>query len=63
MAAQGIKGLQELIAKLQAPGEVPELMRRALLLLAQHWQALDADERTLEQQIAKAACGDARRAG
>jgi transposase len=60
VAAQGIKGLQELIARLQAPGEVPEMMRGALLLLAQHWQALDADERALEQQIAKAARGDAK---
>jgi transposase len=60
VAAQGIKGLQELIAKLQAPGEVPETMRGALLLLAQHWEALDADERELEQQIAKAARGDAK---
>src|SRR3954453_9908323 len=47
VAAQGIKGLQELIAKLQAPGEVPEPMRGALLLLAEHWQTLDADEREL----------------
>lgn len=60
VAAQGIKGLQELIARLQAPGEVPEVMRKALLLLAEHWQALDADERALEQQIAKAARGDAK---
>jgi transposase len=60
VAAQGIKGLQELIARLQAPGEVPEPMRKALLLLAEHWQALDADERALEQQIAKAARGDAK---
>ena len=60
VAVQGIKGLQELIARLQAPGEVPETMRGALLLLAQHWEALDADERELEQQIAKAARGDAK---
>jgi transposase len=60
VAAQGIKGLRELIARLQAPGEVPEMMRGALLLLAQHWEALDADERELEQQIAKAARGDAK---
>jgi transposase len=60
VAAQGIKGLQELIARLQAPGEVPEPMRKALLLLAEHWQTLDADERELEQQIAKAARGDAK---
>jgi transposase len=30
-------------------------MRAALLVLAKHWQALAADERVLEQQIAKAA--------
>jgi transposase len=60
VAAQGIKGLQELIAKLQEPGKVPEMMRGALLLLAQHWEALDADERELEQQIAKTARGDAK---
>jgi transposase len=60
VAAQGIKGVRELIAKLQAPGEVPEMMRGALLLLARHWEALDADERALEQQIAKAARSDAK---
>src|SRR4051794_17434149 len=59
VAAQGIKGLQELIARLQAPGEVPEVMRGALLLLAQQWQRLDGAERELEQKIAKAARGDA----
>jgi transposase len=59
VAAQGIKGLQELIARLRTPGEVPEVMRGALLLLAEHWQRLDADERELEQKIAKAARGDA----
>src|SRR6266550_2579663 len=59
VAAQGIKGLRELMAKLEAPHEeVPEIMRGALLLLAKHWQALDADERVLEQQIAKAARSD-----
>jgi transposase len=59
VAAQGIEGLRELIARLEAPNEeVPEIMRGALLLLAKHWQALDADERTLEQQIAKAARSD-----
>jgi transposase len=60
VAAQGIKGLQELITRLQAPGAVPEPMRKALLLLAEHWQTLDANERELEQQIAKAARGDAK---
>jgi len=31
------------------------MMRGALLMLAKHWQALNADERVLERQIAKAA--------
>jgi len=59
VAAQGIEGLRELMAKLEAPHEeVPEIMRGALLLLAKHWQALDADERVLERQIAKAVRSD-----
>jgi transposase len=59
VAAQGIEGLRELMAKLEAPNEeVPEIMRGALLLLAKHWQALDADERALERQITKAARAD-----
>jgi transposase len=59
VAAQGLEGLRELMAKLEAPNEeVPEIMRGALLLLAKHWQALDADERLLERQIAKAARSD-----
>lgn len=56
VAAQGYEGLRELLAKLEEPSEeIPELMRTALLMLAQHWRTLDADERVLEQQIAKAA--------
>src|SRR5438034_1812898 len=59
VAAQGIKGLRELMAKLEAPHEeVREIMRGALLLLAKHWQALEADERVLERQNAKAARSD-----
>jgi len=59
VAAQGLEGLRELMAKLEAPNEeVPEVMRAALLLLANHWQTLDADERLLERQIAKAARSD-----
>lgn len=64
VAAQGIKGLRELMARLEtANEEIPEMMRGALLVLARHWQALDADERVLERGIAKAArCdGNARR--
>ena len=56
VAPQGYKGLRELMARLEEPSEeIPEMMRGALLVLAKHWQALDADERVLEQQIAKAA--------
>lgn len=56
IAAQGYEGLRELMAKLEEPSEaIPEMMRAALLVLARHWQALDADERALERQIAKAA--------
>src|SRR5258707_13916932 len=52
VAAQGIKGLRELMVKLEAPNqEIPEMMRGALLMLAQHWQTLHVDERALEQQI------------
>src|ERR1700746_1772036 len=56
VAAQGYEGLRELMAGLEKPSaEIPEIMRSALLMLAKHWQALDAAERVLEQQIAKAA--------
>ena len=59
LAAQGYEGLRELTTKLEEPSEeIPEIMRGALLLLARHWQALDADERALEKQIAKAARAD-----
>src|SRR5665213_2474158 len=48
------------MTRLEEPSEeIPETMREALLLLVQHWQALDADERKLERQIAKSARGDA----
>jgi transposase len=61
VAAQGFEGLRQLMARLEAPSqEIPEMMRGALLLLARHWQALDADERALERQIAKAARSDQR---
>src|SRR4029077_2572415 len=56
VAAKGQEGLRELMAGLEKPSaEIPEIMRSALLMLAKHWQALDAAERVLEQQIAKAA--------
>jgi transposase len=56
VAAQGREGLQELMARLQVPSEeIPEMMRGALAMLAEQWQALDARERALEKQITKAA--------
>jgi transposase len=59
VAAQGVKGLRELMGRLETPSDdIPELMRGALLLLAQQWQALDAAERALEQQIKRAAAAD-----
>jgi len=59
VAAQGLKGLRELMVKLEtANDDIPEVMRGALLVLARHWQALDADERALERQIMQAARAD-----
>jgi transposase len=56
VAAQGYDGLRELMARLEGPSEdIPENMRSALLVLASHWRALDADERVLERQVAKQA--------
>ena len=56
VARQGYEGLHELIARLDQPDDdIPENMRGALLVLAGQWQALDAEERKLERQIAKAA--------
>ena len=55
VAAQGYEGLCELMARLEEPSEeIPEMVRGALSMLAKHWQALNADERVLERQIAKA---------
>jgi transposase len=64
VAAQGIKGLRELMQQLETPSDViPELMRETLLVLARHWERLDANERALERQIKRAAFAnqDARR--
>jgi len=55
VAAQGHEGLHELMARLEAPSEeIPEMMRNALLMLVEQWQALDVKERVLEKQIMKA---------
>src|SRR6266481_6070992 len=59
VAAQGVKGLHTLMQQLEQPSEaIPELMRNALLLLARQWEALDAAERMLGQQITRAAQAD-----
>ena len=59
VAAQGVKGLRELMVLLTQPSEeVPDLMRGALLVLARQWEALDAAERVLERQIKQAAAAD-----
>ena len=59
VAAQGHKGLRELMARLEAPSEeIPEVMRAALVMLVAQWQSLDANERALEKQIVKAARRD-----
>jgi transposase len=59
VAAQGIKGLRELMSKLDQPDVVvPDLMRDALRVLARQWQALDEAERMLERQIKQAAAAD-----
>jgi transposase len=60
VAAQGLKGLAELIGRVQAgDAAIPEIMRGALLALAQQWEALDAAERGLQKEIAQAALADA----
>jgi transposase len=64
VAAQGLKGLRELMRILETPSEaIPEVMRGALLVLARQWEALDLAERALEREIKRAALAnqDARR--
>jgi transposase len=59
VAAQGVKGLRQLMQQLEAPSAaIPEVMRGALLLLARQWERLDAAERALEGKIKKAALAD-----
>ena len=59
VAAQGVKGLRQLMQQLETPSAaIPEVMRGALLLLAQQWERLDAAERALEGKIKKAALAD-----
>jgi transposase len=59
VAAQGIKGLRELMQRLEKPSEaVPEVMRAALLVLADQWARLDVAERAPELQIKQAARAD-----
>lgn len=59
VAAQGLQGLRTLLRQLETPSEaIPEIMRGALLVLAEQWQRLDAAERVLEKQIVSAARAD-----
>jgi transposase len=60
VAAQGVKGLGELIGRL-APGDcpIPELACAALLMMAGQWKQLDGEVRALEQRIVRAARCDA----
>ncbi len=59
VAAQGVRGLRELMQQLEAPNDmIPELARGALLLLVAQWEALDAAERALQRQITTAARAD-----
>jgi transposase len=51
VAPEGTKGLQSLIEQLPEPVGVPAAGHAALAMLAQRWQALDADITALEQQI------------
>lgn len=55
VAAQGVKGLRELIERLQTPSAagVPELARGAFLVLAGQWQALDVQIDALEVKIVR----------
>jgi transposase len=55
VAAQGVKGLRGLLARLKDAGEVPALARDALLVLAGQWQALDVQTCALELQIVRSA--------
>jgi transposase len=60
VAAQGLKGLRSLMEELEEEASaVPELARMALLVLAKHWERLDADIGKLEKQIVRAAKTDA----
>lgn len=62
VAAAGAKGLGELIGRLRAPGvddAVPEPGRAALLVLAEQWQALEAQVRALEAKIVRGVRADA----
>lgn len=59
VAAQGLKGLRELMQQVATPcASIPDVARDALLLLARQWEALDAAERALQRQIAAAARAD-----
>jgi transposase len=56
VAAQGFKGLHELLRQVMDPaaGAIPALAKAALTPLARQWQALDDDIRALEARIVRA---------
>jgi transposase len=59
VAERGIEGLRELMQQLEKSSDaIPEIMRGALLILAQQWKALDINERALERQIKRTARAD-----
>jgi transposase len=60
VAAQGLKGLHSLMEALEDPASaIPDTARMALLVLARHWERLNADICKLETQIVGAAKTDA----
>lgn len=58
VAPQGRRGLHSLLAQLPAPAAVPEAAHPALVSLARHWRALDADIQALERRIVEAVRDD-----
>ena len=54
VVAQGRRGLQGLLAQLPAPEAIPAPAHAALVSLARHWRALDADIEALERRIVQA---------
>jgi transposase len=60
VAAQGVKGLGELMERLAAPDcPLPEPARALMLVVAGQWKALDGEVRALERHIVRAARANA----